>query len=98
MQQIKAFGADLDQKDKKSQTPIFYAISGDKYDMVQYLISQGVSLTTKDSRGLSPTHWAKKSNKLQILELLLQNGGLEVTDQARIPKAAKSKPFVKKET
>jgi len=61
------------------------------------LISQGANLTEPDKMGYTPTHWAKKHNKLQILELLLQNGGMQVTDQARI-KPEKSKLFVRKET
>jgi ankyrin repeat protein len=60
---LVAAGANPDIVDNNGQTPIFYAIRFNKFEMVEYLIQRGVNIKIEDKRGSTPAHWAKKHSK-----------------------------------
>lgn len=56
-------GALHDYVDNKGQTPVFYAIKYNKYEMVEYLIKRGINLEIKDNKGSTLIMEATKKKK-----------------------------------
>lgn len=57
--------------DTNGQTPIYYAIKQNRYEMVEYLLKKGINISHEDKRGQNPSAFAKKHNKNQIVDLLI---------------------------
>ena len=58
-------------------TPLHYAISEDKKDIVQLLLDNGANVNSQigpDGKGDTPLHYALKNNNIPIMEILLENG------------------------
>lgn len=56
-------GALHDYVDNSGQTPVFYAIKYNKYEMVEYLIKRGINLEIKDNKGSTLIMEATKKKK-----------------------------------
>lgn len=56
-------GALHDYVDNNDQTPVFYAIKYNKYEMVEYLIKRGINLEIKDNKGSTLIMEATKKKK-----------------------------------
>lgn len=56
-------GALHDYIDNNGQTPVFYAIKYNKYEMVEYLIKRGINLEIKDNKGSTLIMEATKKKK-----------------------------------
>jgi len=65
-----AYGGDPDLVDNNKQTPIYYAIKGNKIDVVEYLLQSGAKTANIDHKNQTPFQFARKSNKTAIVELL----------------------------
>ena len=64
-------GADLNIKDKRLMTPIFYSISQNNYHLSKLMIEKGAKLNIKSEWGTTPLHYVKEKN---LAELLLEKG------------------------
>ena len=67
-------GSLIDIVDTNGQTPIYYAIKQNRFEMVEFLLKKGVNLKHEDKRHMTPITFAKKNNKTQILELFKNHG------------------------
>jgi ankyrin repeat protein len=61
-------------KDKRNCTPLHYASSRGKIEIVKYLISKGADLSARDVDGDTPLHWAATDGHLDIIKLLIGKG------------------------
>jgi ankyrin repeat protein len=67
-------GANVNSLDYCRQTPIFYAINGEKkksYEMTELLISKGADLNVNDCHGWMPIDYATQNQDMEIKELIL---------------------------
>jgi len=64
----------INQKDFHRQTPLYYSVMYDSYDIAQLLIFKGADVNMRDSTGQSPLHLAAQKNRPKIAKLLIDNG------------------------
>jgi hypothetical protein len=62
--------------DTNGQTPVYYAIKQGRYEMVEFLLKQGINISHEDKRQTTPVMFAKKHNRNQIVELMIQHGAV----------------------
>jgi len=67
-------GADINKQTTQGTTPIFWAIYGDKPDLMEYLLSVGADINLSNSNGLSPLHESITRGKAEYVVMLVQNG------------------------
>ena len=56
------------------QTPLFYAISTNKFETVEILFNYGFKINVWDNANETPLYYAMKKADLQLIEFLLKNG------------------------
>ena len=64
-------GADMNAKDKRGSTPMFYAASGGHKEIVELLIAKGADVNAKNRFGTTPL---RMPSSKEIAELLIDNG------------------------
>ncbi len=68
-------GADVNAKDKASQTPLFWAVLADNNDVAKFLIAKGADVNAKDALGRTPLNFLVYSRgKRDMVELLISKG------------------------
>lgn len=82
MKKLVGFGGDADLVDNNKQTPIYYAIKGNKADVVEYLLQHGANFNNVDNKGTTPYQFAKKSNKASIVEILKKHNAIPESELA----------------
>ena len=76
VQRLVAEGRQLDLFDEISYTPLHYAVRGEHYKVVQYLLSKGANVNAHDSEGAGDTSLAvaAQGEYPEMAELLLKSG------------------------
>jgi ankyrin repeat protein len=64
----------INHKAKDGATPLLLAISLNKTEIAQLLISYGADINIADEDGITPLHLAVQSENLNLVEYLLKNG------------------------
>ncbi|KAF7883734.1 uncharacterized protein EAF02_005654 [Botrytis sinoallii] len=64
----------INQKDKRGQTPLFWAIYRGRMEMVNLLLDKGADIDAKDETGRTPLSWAVTQNNEATIRLLLDKG------------------------
>ncbi len=54
IKKLVAFGGDSDLVDNNKQTPLYYAIKGNKLDVVEYLLQNGANTQNIDHKNKTP--------------------------------------------
>ncbi|XP_063219387.1 histone-lysine N-methyltransferase EHMT2-like [Bacillus rossius redtenbacheri] len=72
--QLLARGANINQLDADSNTPIMLAVRSGCYEMVKYLIRRGALLDITNNQGLTALHPALSNGNLPMVKLLLDAG------------------------
>ena len=57
-------------------TPLWYVLTEDKFDIATTLLHHGAELNFKDSEGNTPLHFACRNRKLNLLEYLMEKSHL----------------------
>lgn len=63
-------GADVNKKDKRGQTALFYTAKTGNKEIAEYLLKKGISYSTADNFGNNARNTAYQANKNNIVELL----------------------------
>lgn len=71
---VKNYVVNINHKAKDGATPLLLAISLDKADIAQSLISYGADVNIPDEDGITPLHLAAQSDNIDLVEYLLKNG------------------------
>lgn len=82
-------GAELEQKDKKGETPIFSAILKNQVAVLRVLIEQGANLNVVSRFKDTPANKAVALGKVESTELLLKNGAVLDLDRVVEKKCSK---------
>ena len=64
----------LNEVDKEGWTALHWAISFSNKELINTLISSGISIHTKDNDGSTPLHLASRFGKNNEVKLLIENG------------------------
>ena len=82
---------DFDIPDADGETPIFYAISSKRFDMVKFLVAHGVSLSHKSIKNeWTPVYVAATLGNEEILKYLIELG-CDINVQTGIKRTALTK-------
>ena len=76
-EKVKAFlrqGIDVNLKDDKGNTPLFYAIRDGHDELAQFLIDQGADINYTDKNGFSLLYYAIWSRSTSMVEVLASRG------------------------
>jgi ankyrin repeat protein len=68
------YGADIDARDKHSQTPLHSAARLGNRDIVQLLIKFGADVNAKNIYGYTPVHLAANSGQEESVKILIESG------------------------
>jgi ankyrin repeat protein len=76
MQRLVEKGYTFEVFDDLGKAPLHYAVEGQHYKAVEWLIAAGAKVNSNDEAhiGETPLCHAAKSNHLELVELLLRNG------------------------
>ena len=75
-------GAELEVKDERNRTPLWYAARNGHKTVVQQLLEKGAELEAKDERNRTPLWYAVRSGHEAVVQLLLEKGAkLEANDK-----------------
>lgn len=69
---ITVFGANKNIKDERGRGLLHLAAESGSLEMVEYLMSQGLSIHDKDATGLEPLDWAIKAGHKAVEDLLTE--------------------------
>lgn len=69
-----AAGAECNSRDRFGQTPLIYAITGKKYDMMDLLIVSGADVNLPDNDGKLPLTFSIINNDLKAAKVLVDHG------------------------
>ena len=73
---------DVDPKDDKGWTPLFYAIQDAQAPAVELLLRHGASARHRDAEGSTPLHYAGSSRESHVIQhFLRQDIALDLTDR-----------------
>lgn len=67
-------GCDVNNCDKKGETPLIYACVKGNVDISKLLIEKGCDVNKQSNSGLSAFHVACKSGNIELINLLIENG------------------------
>jgi TPR repeat protein/ankyrin repeat protein len=75
---LKDFGDDLQKKEKwpRPNQPIHFAAVSGKTEIIEYLISMGVSVESRGGNDNTPLHFAAREGHLSAVRLLLEKGAI----------------------
>ena len=75
-------GANVDEKDRRGKTPLFFAVCGGQREIVEFLLSNAADVNVKDLDGITPLHHSASCGNLKMTELLLAKGAdIDVRDK-----------------
>jgi ankyrin repeat protein len=66
--------ADVNAKDQRGRTPLWFAMGEKDLVMTKLLISKGTDLNIKDKAGYTPLFWAAFTSSKDVLDLILSKG------------------------
>lgn len=79
---IKKGGINLDKRDEKGLTPLYFSALNGARDIVNILIEGGADATLASNDSLEPIHAAAKTGRKDIIKLLIENGAyVDSTDR-----------------
>lgn len=67
-------GNDVNQADKKGNTPLSYASFRNSAEVVSLLLSKKANVNIKNNEGQSPVNEAVRGNSAKVVSLLIENG------------------------
>ena len=67
-------GAEVETKDGKGQTPLFWAAENGHRAVVQLLLEKGAEVETRDQNGQTPLFWAAENGHEAVVQLLIEKG------------------------
>ncbi|OUM65339.1 hypothetical protein PIROE2DRAFT_24029, partial [Piromyces sp. E2] len=67
-------GADIERKDKHSNTPLSCAVRAGSIDILKELVQAGVNLKVRDENGYTPLIFAVKRKSIVIINYLISQG------------------------
>ncbi len=71
----------LEQPNPMGKTPLFYAVTYGREDVVQLLLDKGANVNTADQTGMTPLHVAATLDRIEEARLLIDYGAdLEARD------------------
>src|SRR5260221_6149163 len=68
------YGACVDQKNKKGQTPLFMAMNNAHFEVARVLLKAGAHINERDKKNNTPLHYAVASERIAEIKFLLYNG------------------------
>jgi ankyrin repeat protein len=74
---VKVFikkGADVNSPSESGETPLHWAITTGRRDLIELLIEKGANVNARNNRGSTPLHGAAFLNQQESLLLLIDNG------------------------
>ena len=71
---LVAHGSQFDRRDENGETPMYYAIKGDKGHVLDYLISLGCNLNNTNFKNVSLVNIASRLNKTHLKNKLIEAG------------------------
>lgn len=78
-------GADINQKNKLGESPIFHATRENNIDIVKFLLDSGANINTKTNRGSTPLSNAAYNNYIDMIKELVKRGAdINTTDRTPI--------------
>jgi ankyrin repeat protein len=77
-------GADINQKNKKGESPIFRATRNNNIDIIKFLLDSGADINAKTNRGLTPLSTAAFNNYIDMIKVLVKRGAdINTSDTSR---------------
>ena len=67
-------GINVNIQNKYGDTPLHFAISTNKFEIVKLLILKGANVNIQNNRGCTPLHFACCNNSVESVKLLIVNG------------------------
>ncbi len=64
----------LESRDKMQKTPVYFAITYDRVDVLKFLIEQGADVNVRDKTGLTPLHVATFMSRPACADALIKAG------------------------
>ncbi len=81
---FKNFGLSIHDKDKNGASSLMYAVKGQNFPMIQFLIDSGLDLNEKDKKNQNAVHYAAKRQRGQTKNLeifkYLKKAGLQINE------------------
>jgi ankyrin repeat protein len=76
VQELLAYGCLVNAFDELGRTPLHFAVSGEQFAVVNYLLRHGANINARDEHvlGTSPLDEAASSCSLQMVRLLVGSG------------------------
>ena len=75
------YGANINLKDDKGDTPLFHAIKNGKPELVKALVENGVDFNQRNSKKINPLYYAFSKKKYEIVDLLKKAGAENLSEQ-----------------
>ena len=67
-------GVDINIKDRRGLSPVWFSVSGSRPDMLRKLIAAGADLSVKNSEGDDLLFRAARAGNVEVVRILLDNG------------------------
>lgn len=74
----KKMMCNIDEKDKSKNTPLLYAAKANRYETVNYLVTNEANCLAKNKQGFTALHYAALNNDLPMIKLLVRVGNMKV--------------------
>ncbi len=69
-QKLLSLKADVNQKDDRGRTPLYWAVTKSSPDLAELYLNHGAKLDTHDYHGITPLMHAAEDGKLPVIQLL----------------------------
>jgi len=69
-----AEGTDINTRDEREWTPLFWAVSGDQPDVAAFLINRGADVNATDENVTMPLYYAALHGYMEVAQLLIAKG------------------------